>query len=74
MSDKNFCTVEYLDEDGHEIVDHAILSVEEQMKLMDEFIHRGIIATIHEHISDVNLPDEDKPNPNTIKAPDKERT
>ena len=57
---KSFCTVEYLDEDGHEIVDHAVLSVEEQMKLMDEFISCGVLATIYEHTSDVNSSDEEE--------------
>lgn len=53
MSDKQFCTIEYLDEDGNEMVDHAVLSIDEQMKLMTEFIKYGVVATIHEHISNV---------------------
>jgi hypothetical protein len=70
---KNFCTVEYLDEDGHEIIDHAILSTEEQFKLMDEFIHRGVVATIHDHSASVNSLDEkNESDPNTIEAPGSE--
>ena len=56
---KTFCTIEYLDEDGHEAIRHAVLSHDEQMKLMEEFINRGIVATIHEHVSDVNSVDEE---------------
>ena len=59
MTNKNFCTVEYLDEDGHEMIDHATLSVEEQMKLMEEFIRRGVIATIHDHSASVNSVNEE---------------
>jgi hypothetical protein len=59
IENKQFCTIEHLDEDGHEIIDHAILSTEEQMKLMEEFIRRGVIATIHEHIPNVNSLNEE---------------
>ena len=56
---KNFCTIEYLDSDGTEIVTHAVLSHDEQMKTMEEFIQRGIIATIYDHSTDVNSFQED---------------
>ncbi len=60
MSNKQFCTIEYLDKDGNEIIDHAVLSVEEQMKLMNEFINHGAVATIHEHVPNVQSLDEEK--------------
>ena len=67
---KNFCSIEYINEDGYEIVDHAILSIEEQMKLMDEFIHYGIIASIHEHASNVYSEHEEKFDTNTVGTSD----
>jgi hypothetical protein len=49
MSNKVYCTIEYIDKDGESVIEHIVLTEEEKIILINKFIDAGIIACIYQH-------------------------
>jgi hypothetical protein len=64
MDNRAYCTVEYLDENGDPVIKHMMLSESDKNELIEQFIQRGVVATIYQHGQSVKpavLSGDDKP-------------
>ena len=45
---KSFCSIQYVDEEGEQVIRHAFLTEEEQKIVVDEFAKRGISGKVYD--------------------------
>ena len=54
-SEKQFCSIDYVDNEGDRVIKHAFLSIEEQQKIIDECVKCGIQAKIYILSNQINF-------------------
>ena len=45
---RRFCSIQYIDEEGDQVIRHAFLTVDEQKMVVDEFARRGMRGTVND--------------------------